>query len=88
LVIIMRLLGMTISVSLLTAFASQRLALLAATELGRQVVDPMAAIEVYSRLTVQVLTEIGLLGAAICLVALIPAQLLRRSAISEPVAGD
>ncbi len=63
LVIIMRLLGMTISVSALTAFASQRLALLAAAELGATVVDPMAAIDVYARLTVQVLTEIGLLGA-------------------------
>ena len=55
LVIIMRLLGMTISVSALTAFASQRLALLANAELGANVVDPYAAIDVYARLTVQVL---------------------------------
>ena len=90
LVIIMRLLGMTISVSVLTAFASQRLALLAAAELGGTVVDPYAAIDVYARLTVTVLTEIGLLGALVCAVALIPAFLLRRTAVveSEAVAGD
>lgn len=88
LVIIMRLLGMTISVSLLTAFASQRLGMLAAAELGQQVIDPMAAIDVYSRLTVQVLTEMGLFGAAICLIGLIPAQVLRRTPAAEPVAGD
>ncbi len=88
LVIIMRLLGMTISVSLLTAFASQRLALLAAAELGQQVIDPMAAIDVYARLTVQVLTEMSLFGAAICVIGLIPAQLLRRAAVAEPVVGD
>ena len=79
LVIIMRLLGMTLSVSILTAFASQRLALLAAAALGNNVVDPMAAIDVYAKLTVQVLTEIGLLGAVICAVALIPALLLKRT---------
>ncbi len=88
LVIIMRLLGMTISVSALTAFASQRLALLAAAQLGQAAGDPMAALDVYARLTVQVLTEIGLLGAVICLVALVPAQFLKRTAAVEPVAGD
>jgi MFS family permease len=79
LVIIMRLMGMTISVSLMTAFASNRLAGLAAAELGPQVVDPYAAIEVYARLTVQVLSEMGLLGAVVCIVGLIPALLLRPS---------
>jgi MFS family permease len=70
LVIIMRLLGMTISITLLTALASQRLGLLAAAELGAEVVDPFAAIDVYSRLTVQVLSEINLAGALICVVAI------------------
>ena len=76
LVIIMRLLGMTISISLLTAFASQRLATLAAAELGQQVVDPFAALDIYARLTIHVLTEIALLGVIICAVGLIPALLL------------
>ncbi|MEP7294283.1 MAG: hypothetical protein ABI835_21015, partial [Chloroflexota bacterium] len=78
LVIIMRLLGMTLSVTGLTAFASQRLGMLASAELGQNVVDPLVAMDVYSRLTVQVLAEMGLLGALICAVALIPALLLRR----------
>jgi hypothetical protein len=76
-VIIMRLLGMTISVSALTAFASQRLSLLASAALGAQIVDPTAALDVYAQLTVQVLTEISLLGAVICLIALVPALLLQ-----------
>ncbi|MBW4437650.1 MAG: MFS transporter [Pleurocapsa minor GSE-CHR-MK-17-07R] len=82
LVIIMRLLGMTISISLLTALASQRLGILAAAELGAEVVDPFAAIDVYSRLTVQVLGEINLVGAIICIVALIPAWRLGKRIVS------
>jgi MFS family permease len=78
LVIIMRLLGMTIGIALLTAIASSRLSALASAELGSAVVDAYAAIDVYSRLTVQVLTEIALLGAVVCGIALIPALLLKR----------
>jgi len=82
--------GLGLTFSILTAFASQRLALLASAALGSTVVDPYAAIDVYAKLTVQVLTEIGLLGAVICAVALIPAFLLRRTAVAEKeaVAGD
>lgn len=78
LVIIMRLLGMTLSVTALTAFASQRLGTLATAQLGQNAADPLAAIDVYSRLTVQVLAEMGLLGALVCAVAIVPALLLRR----------
>jgi MFS transporter, DHA2 family, triacylglyceride efflux pump len=85
LVIIMRLLGMTISVSALTAFASQRLATLAAAELGPNVIDPYAAMDVYAKLTAKVLAELGLLGALICAVALIPALWLRRESAAESV---
>lgn len=77
LVIILRLVGMTLSVSILTTIASQRLAFLAARDIGANVADAAAAIDTYARLTVQVLAEIGLLGAAICGVALIPALMLR-----------
>lgn len=77
LVIIMRLLGMTLSVSLLTALASARLGYLAGLELGGQATfDAVAAINVYSRLTVQVLAEMGLVGAILCGVGLLPALLL------------
>ena len=77
LVIIMRLLGMTIGIALLTAFASQRLGGLAAAELGANAGDPMAAFDVYVRLTIQVLSEMGLVGAVLCALGLIPALLLR-----------
>jgi MFS family permease len=77
LVIIMRLVGMTISVSLLTTFASQRLGFLAAQEFGATVLDAYGAIDAYARLTVRVLAEMGWVGAGICLLALIPAALLR-----------
>lgn len=79
LVIIMRLLGMTVGVSLLTALASQRLSILAAGELSGLGGDPFAALDVYARLTVQVLTEISLLGALLCAAAVIPALLLRKT---------
>lgn len=79
LVIMMRLVGMTLSVALLTTFASQRLGFLASQELGPAVVDAYAAIDTYARLTVRVLAEIGLVGAVICGVALLPAALLRGS---------
>jgi MFS family permease len=92
LVIIMRLLGMTVSVALLTSLASARLAQLASAELGVSVVDPYQAIDVYSRLTVQVLSEMGLFGALICLAGLVPALLLggraERAAVVEQRAAQ
>lgn len=87
LVIIMRLLGMTISVSLLTALASARLGYLVSLELGTQITDPFAALDIYAVKTVQVLSELGLLGAIICGVGLIPALLLRgqgREGVIQP----
>jgi MFS family permease len=77
LVIILRLVGMTISVSALTTLALQRVTLLAATQLGQTAVDPMLAQETYVQVTVQVLGEMGLLGAVVCGIALIPAYWLR-----------
>lgn len=90
LVIIMRLLGMTISVSLLTALASARLGYLVSLELGTQIADPFAALDIYATKTVQVLSELGLLGAIICGVGLIPALLLRgqgREGVPQPEAA-
>ncbi len=78
LVIIMRLLGMTIGISLLTAFASQRLTYLAGIELGTAAGDPMAALETYARLTVRVLSEMGLAGAVLCALGMIPSLMLRQ----------
>jgi MFS family permease len=95
LVIIMRLLGMTISIASLTSTASARLSYLASLELGPNLVDAYQAIDVYSRLTVQVLSEMGLAGAIICLVGLLPALGLRsrlrasaRRDLPAPQSGD
>jgi MFS family permease len=77
LVIILRLVGMTVSVSLLTTLASRRLAFLASQALGANMADAVAAIDTYARLTIQVLAEIGWMGALICGAALVPALLLQ-----------
>lgn len=80
LVIILRLVGMTVAVSSLTTLSLQRVTLLAAAEVGLNA-DPLQFVEVYARITVQVLAELGLLGAALCLLACLPAALgLRREA--------
>lgn len=73
LVIILRLVGMTVAVSSLTTLALQRVAQLAALELGPTVVDPQQFVDVYANITVRVLAEMGLLGAVVCGLALIPA---------------
>lgn len=78
LVITLRLVGMTLSVSILTTVASQRLAYLAARELGTTAADAFTNVDLYVRLTIRVLAEIGLLGAAVGAVAIVPALLLRR----------
>lgn len=86
LVIILRLIGMTIAVSSLTTLALQRIAYLASAVLGPDVVDPTQFIDVYSQLTVQVLGELGLLGAIVCAVAMIPAALGLRVITNESAA--
>jgi MFS family permease len=75
LVIILRLIGMTIAVASLTPFALQRVTALAALEIGASggVPDPLQFVDVYARHTVRVMAEIGLLGAVICALALVPA---------------
>lgn len=101
LVIILRLIGMTVSVSALTTLSLQRVNALAALQLGGQAVDPRAAVDAYSIITVQVLAELGLIGALVCGLALIPALLLRQDAVgpqrqpdspagetARPVIGD
>jgi MFS family permease len=75
LVIILRLIGMTVAVASLTPFALQRVTLLAAAEIGAAsgAPDPLQYVDVYARYTVRVMAEIGLLGAILCALALIPA---------------
>jgi MFS family permease len=79
LVIILRLIGMTIAVSSLTTLSLQRVTLLAGAQLGGVALDPREATAIYVQVTVQVLAELGLLGALVCGVAMIPAYLMRAS---------
>lgn len=79
LVIILRLIGMTVSVSALTTIALQRVNALAAAQLGG-LVDPVQAANAYAEITVRVLGELGLVGAAACALALLPALRLGRTA--------
>jgi MFS family permease len=80
LVIILRLIGMTVAISSLTVIALQRVNVLASAELAQMAADPNAVVTVYARLTVEVLAEVGLVGAIICVIALIPAAMgLRRT---------
>lgn len=87
LVIIVRLIGMTVSVSALTTISLQRVNMLAAAQLGGTV-DPTQAMNAYAEITVRVLAELGLVGAVACGLALIPALLLRRDAAPAPEAVE
>lgn len=77
LVIILRLVGMTISVSSLTTFSLNRVTSLASQELAGVGINAADYLQTYTRITVEVLAELGLLGAVLCGVALIPALMLR-----------
>jgi MFS family permease len=96
LVIILRLIGMTVAISSLTGLALQRVTFLASSALAGNT-DPQAAINLYAQVTVQVLAEIGLVGAVICILAMIPAVFgLRKDPApgvtthqeTNPLAGD
>lgn len=80
LVIILRLIGMTISVSSLTAFALQRVNGIVGSQLADAGLDARALANAYATVTVDVLGELGLLGAILCVVAVAPALLIREEA--------
>jgi len=75
LVIVLRLVGMTLSVSTLTSIALNRVNMLAASRIGGAL-DPMQLPDQYAAITVEVLGQMGLLVAVLCLLALIPAVFL------------
>lgn len=78
LVLVLRLVGMTISVSSLTSFALQRVNYIAAQELGAVGLDPMQYADQYSEITVNVLAELGLIGAIVCGIALVSASFMAK----------
>ena len=71
---------MAVSSSSLTAFSLQRVNALAYAELGVDALDTSLYLDVYARITVQVLAEVGLIGAILCGIAIIPALLMREDA--------
>jgi MFS family permease len=89
LVIIIRLVGMTISMSSLTTYALRRVTLLTAQITGSPTFDFNAAAGVVFEVTVQVIRELMLFGGVVCLMALVPALLMagQSGAASQP-AGD
>ncbi len=78
LVIILRLVGMTVSVSSLTTFGLYRVNQLAILAQRQPDFDTATFINVYAESTVQVLAEMGLIGAVVCGIALVPAVFLSR----------
>ncbi|GAB4311826.1 MAG: MFS transporter [Phototrophicales bacterium] len=77
LVLILRLIGMTISVSSLTTFALNRVSYLASQQEGSNVDILNAAFDTFPAITVDVLAEFGLIGMVLCLLAILPAWFVR-----------
>jgi MFS family permease len=75
LVIILRLIGGTISVATLTAIALWRVNVLAAQQ-GVDAVLDITTMDAYAQITGQVLGELGLVGMLLCIAALFPAFLI------------
>jgi MFS family permease len=84
LVLIVRLLGMTISVSTLSTFASRRVLELSAQQGGTGVsLMDTDTINQIAHITVDVLADIGLVGAILAVIAMIPASMLRDDDVAE-----
>jgi MFS family permease len=84
LVIILRLIGMTISVSTLTAYGLYRVTALFAASADTSALDPGVMLNSYAEATVHVLGEMGLIGAVVCLVAIGFATLITHGEIRTP----
>ncbi len=72
LVILLRLLGMAISAAALSNFALSRINARAIAELGAAL-DPIAYADSYMNIAIAVIAELGLIGALVCALALLPA---------------
>lgn len=77
LVLVLRLIGMTVSISSLTTFALNRVNALAVDSLGAEAALNLSQYaNEYATITVQVLAEMGLIGLVLAGIALIPAWLI------------
>ncbi|MFZ4815103.1 MAG: MFS transporter [Phototrophicaceae bacterium] len=78
LVLILRLVGMTLSVSILTSYSLSEVNRLAALVLGDSAsADPFLYAQTYAEIAVQVLAQLGLIGTVVALVGCIPAAFMR-----------
>lgn len=73
----LRLMGMTLAASSLTTIALRRISTLASGAIGETIAMTQEAVNIYVTLTAQVVREIALLGALLCVLALIPALRMR-----------
>ncbi len=83
LVIIIRLVGMTASLSALTTYSLRRLTVLIAAATGNPTLDFNAATEAVFASTVRVVQEVMLIGAVVCLLALVPAVWMGPRSVRE-----
>lgn len=72
LVIVLRLIGMTVSVSSLTAYGLFRVTYLY-NLVQTTIFDPSILVNQYAEITIRVLGEMGFIGAVLCAIAIIPA---------------
>ncbi len=79
----LRLMGMTVAAASLTTIALRRVSALAVGRIGETVAMTQEAVNIYVAITAQVIRELALLGALLCLMALIPAWLLRGGRASD-----
>lgn len=82
LVILLRLLGMSISATALANYALSRINARAIAELGAAL-DPIAYAESYANIAIAVIAELGGIGLLVCALALLPAGRLDRSQVAE-----
>jgi MFS family permease len=82
LVIILRLIGMTVSISTLSSIMFYRVnALAAAASSTMETLDTTALMNIYTGSAVQVLGEMGLVGAVLAAIAIIPALYMEQTVI-------
>ena len=72
LVIILRLIGMTVSVSTLSTFGLYRVNALVSAAQSSGAFDPSTLTNVYVSATLRVLEEMGLIGLVLCVIAIVP----------------
>lgn len=87
LVIILRLIGMTLSVSTLSSIMFYRVTALASERLDGASFDPTQFLDTYTVAAVQVLGEMGLIGGVLAAVAIIPALFIAQK-VSLPDGND